>query len=1047
MIVLRALGTAEIDTGAATLTPSQEILFAAALYLILERGKRVSRARLASLLWPRVPEKARGHRLRQTIHQLKKLGILVRADRDNLELSRDDARSDIDDLSASDTVPVLIHDSLEFLPGYNPRLSESLRDWVDLRRDEAHAAATRLLVHEVDRSRLQADWLNVDATAAKCLSLDAYNETAVLAQAEAAAMRGGKRKAVSILDRYIAEVGPSQANLKLPATLLRRRIIERVPDRQALLNADPAFVGRQIEMEALARSLERARTGHGSATLIVGEPGIGKSRLTAELGRFADLQGAQVQRATCRRADIDRPLSLFVDIVPHLREMPGALGCAPETFAALRRLTEFDHRQGDQSHAADSELLFQSVRGALFDLLDSVSEERCLVILVEDIQWLDRVSATILASMVESCSTRSLFFLLNSRPGTDFLRLYTDTGNLEIIALAPLEAAASITLLRSVALRPGDELESEFVNWCLSVAEGNPFFLQELAHQWIETGRRHEAPPSVAKVLQERLSRLSEEGLRTLQSCAILGDHATVDRVERVLEYPSHQLLSAVEELSKSAMLRVSRDGQDSQIGQLQPRHDFLSSAAISHLSPVSRAFIHKRSAEVLENEFARETMPTALLWACANHRHHSGDRERAMSLSLSCAEHLLELGLAHDACTAFQRSLDFCLTDEQRLSVLPQLAFAFQLDGKWEKSQQVLRRCIELSTKGTQTTNSHNDFELLSLEARYNSRLDFATLLTEVMACVESPEATPAHRVRAAVLALKLATDFGTLETLDSIYQQISRFLNEGDVQESTRLEVQMIYRTMRGDRIVSREELWKFAEVVRQSNGEVAYSRALVTAASACRMSARYIEGLEFLSTAYDHAVSKKLHSRLIQILFPTVRMHITAGHFDKAKQVLVEAQEYPITSDNAWEQTEIYYMETRIAIEQSDWSTAAIAFSAIEGVQPTFSVTRVGNYFALELRLRLRQKAPKSVIESLVAKLEGTHMRMRRIGSQDFEAYSLYLGLCALGGRNKATRLLKEYVEHHRRSKWPLSTAVLRALNLEAVTEVGSGREFSL
>ena len=1034
MIVLRALGTAEIDTGVATLTPSQEILFAAALYLILERGKRVSRTRLASLLWPRVPEKPRAHRLRQTILQLKKVGIMPRVDRDNLQLSQHDVRCDLDDLSASDTATVLTHDSLEFLPGYNPRLSESLRDWVDLRREEAHAAATRLLVHEVDRSRLQADWLNVEATAAKCLSLDQYNETAVLAQAEAAAMRGGKRKAVSILDRYLAEVGPSQANISLPATLLRRRIVERIPDRQALLNADPAFVGRQGEMEALARSLERARIGHGSATLIVGEPGIGKSRLTAELGRFADLQGAQVQRASCRRADIDRPLSLFVDIVPQLREMPGALGCAPETFAALRRLTEFDQRQGDQSHAADSELHFQSVRAALFDLLDSVSEERCLVVLVEDVQWLDRVSATILASMVESCSTRNVFFLLNSRPGTDFLRQYRDAGILEIITLAPLEAAASVSLLQSVALRPGDELESEFVSWCLSVAEGNPFFLQELAHQWIETGRRHEAPPSVAKVLQERLSRLSEGGLRTLQSCAILGDHATIDRVERVLEFPSHQLLSAVEELSKSAMLRVSRDGQDSPIGQLQPRHDFLSSAAISHLSPVSRAFLHKRSAEVLEKEFAQETMPTALLWACASHRHHSGDRERAMSLSISCAEHLLEVGLAHDACTAFQRSLEFCITDDQRLSVLPRLAFASQLDGKWEKSLQVLRRCIELRTKGTQTKNTHNDFELLSLEARYNSRLDFATLLSEALCCVESPEATPAHRVRASVLALKVATDFGPLETLDSIYGQISPFLNESEVNEATRLEVQMVYRTMRGEKIVSRGELWEFAEVVRQSEGEVAYSRALVTAASACRMSARYVEGLEFLSTAYDHAVSKKLHSRLIQILFPTVRMHLTAGHFDEAKQVLVEAQKYPITSDNTWEQTEIYYMETRIAIEQGDWATAARAFSAIEAVQPTYSVTRAGNYSALELRIRLRQKAPRNVIESLTTKLEGTHMKMRRIGSQDFESYALYLGLCALGARKKATRLLREYVERHRRSRWPLARQVSSVLSIE-------------
>src|SRR3982074_309197 len=110
MIVLRALGTAEIDTGVTTLTPSQEIVFAAALYLILERGKRVSRARLASLLWPRVPEKARTHRLRQTILQLKKLGIMVRADRDNMQVSQFDARSDIEDLSGPDAAQALRKD-------------------------------------------------------------------------------------------------------------------------------------------------------------------------------------------------------------------------------------------------------------------------------------------------------------------------------------------------------------------------------------------------------------------------------------------------------------------------------------------------------------------------------------------------------------------------------------------------------------------------------------------------------------------------------------------------------------------------------------------------------------------------------------------------------------------------------------------------------------------------------------------------------------------------------------------------------------------------
>src|SRR5215210_6324342 len=297
MIVLRALGNAEIETAVTTLTPSREIVFAAALYLVLERGKRVSRTRLASLLWPRVAEKARAHRLRQTILQLKKLGMLVSADRDTLQLSQSDARSDIDEFLAEAASP-LKGESVEFLPGYNPNFSESLHDWVERKRGEVHATATRLLVREVEHARLQADWPSVEKIAAKCLTLDAYNEIAVLALAEAAAMRGGKQKAISILDRHIAEVGTNAPELKLPATLLRRRVVERIPDRPALLNADPPFVGRETEMNALSRSFGAARAGKGSATLVVGEPGIGKSRLAAELGRFAELQGATVQRAT-----------------------------------------------------------------------------------------------------------------------------------------------------------------------------------------------------------------------------------------------------------------------------------------------------------------------------------------------------------------------------------------------------------------------------------------------------------------------------------------------------------------------------------------------------------------------------------------------------------------------------------------------------------------------------------------------------------------------------------------------------------------------------
>lgn len=1037
MIVLRALGTSEIETEVATLTPSQEIVFAAALYLVLERGRRVSRARLASMLWPRIPEKKRAHRLRQTIFQMKKLGVVVNADRDNLQLAQHEARTDVDEVLLSAPATVLEHHSLEFLPGYNPRLSEALCDWVDSKRAEAHATATGVLVHALEQSRLQADWPKVERIAAKCLSLDSYNETAILAQAEAAAMRGGKRRAVSILDRYIADIGVTAADLHLPATLLRRRVVERIPDsRPALLNADPPFVGREVEMEVLTKRFTQARNGKGSAALLLGEPGIGKSRLCAELARFAELQGAQVQRATCRRTDVDRPLSLFVDIVPQLREMPGALGCDPETFTWLKRLTEFEQPSGDASRQGDADMLFQHVRAALFDLFDSVAEERCLVVLIEDVQWLDDASAKILSRMVEWGAARRLFFLMNSRPTDNAFLDYAEKAHLDTMVLGPLKPVAATAFLKSVALRPGDAPQPEFVNWCLAVAEGNPFFLQALAHQWIETGQRYDAPPSIAKVLQERLSRLSGEALQVLQACAVLGEHSTVDRVERVLEYHPHQLLSAIEELSKGAMLGTHVDRNDSPNELLQPRHDFLSSAAIGRLAPVSLAFLHRRSADVLEAEIAQDKMPTTLLWACASHRQHAGDRERALTLSMSCAEHLLELGLAGEACTAFLRSTDYCITDTQRLQVLPRLAFAFELDAEWEKCKQALRTCAQLFVKQDPANNQHNEFELLLLDARHRSALDFTTLLDETIPCVESINASSAHRVGAAVIAMKLATDCGRSDYVSSIYQRVSPLLNDRDVSERNRLELQIIYRTDMGDGLVPVEELARFADVARSTQGELGYSRALITAATACRRSGRYREGLDFVSKAFDHAIQSKLHARHLDIKLKSISLHIGAGAFDKAREVLQGIDRSQLGTGNPIRRNEILSNETRLALEEGNLANAVAAFESIDSPSSNFSMSRRGYYLALEVRIRLAQGAHSTTMRPLVDELEKAHVQLRASGTQDFEAHALYLGLCRLGEIERGKTLMRQFVSARRPSPLAPPQDILDALELGAM-----------
>src|SRR3954468_23956165 len=117
-VVLRSLGTAEIGTPVTTITPSQEIMFASSLYLILAGGKRTSRSQLASLLWPRATPKVAAHRLRQTILQLKKLGFAVLANRDTL-YCKTTPQMDFANVVQATGEPERQGSSLKFLPGYD----------------------------------------------------------------------------------------------------------------------------------------------------------------------------------------------------------------------------------------------------------------------------------------------------------------------------------------------------------------------------------------------------------------------------------------------------------------------------------------------------------------------------------------------------------------------------------------------------------------------------------------------------------------------------------------------------------------------------------------------------------------------------------------------------------------------------------------------------------------------------------------------------------------------------------------------------------------
>jgi DNA-binding SARP family transcriptional activator/tetratricopeptide (TPR) repeat protein len=1024
MIVLRALGTAEIDTGVTTLTPSQEIAFAAALYLILEGGKNVSRKRLASLLWPRVPEKARMHRLRQTILQLKKLGFVITADRNNLGCSLIDPSSDITELARTDTDALAAYASLEFLPGYGPSFSEPFRDWVDGQREDAHARITNRLVTGLNSARTRGDWSACDRFARQCRKLDPFNESAVLAQAEASAMRGAKTQAIEILDRYLVDVGSENPNLTVSASVLRRRITDRIPERTSITVRECAFVGRDLEMETLTRELLTARHGRGGVRLIRGEAGIGKSRLASELIKFATLEGIQTMRTGCRRSDVDRPLSVFVDLVPQLSELRGALGCSQETMSVLKGLTEFDGRATFSSVSVDDSMSAHTrMRAALFDLLDAVADERSVLVVVDDVQWLDASSVRLLAELLPWATNRKVFFALTERLGTKGLASHFSPDDLRLLTLGPLGSQFGEAIIAEILRESPRPTSSELIQRLLSVGEGNPFFLQELGNHWLETGKQRETPPSVTAVIDERLARLSTEALMVLQACAVLDMNATIERVEGVLEYQPHVLLSAIQELSVAGMLRSEGQSSTESGEPISVGHDLISTAALNRLAGVSLAFLHRRSGMVLERETLGDGARTAVLWACAFHWQNAGDRQRAFRTARSCAEHLLDVGLSRDAGQAFERVLEYCVTDDQRLFALSKLALSLQMCGRWDESKRVLHSSRQLQAKTAPNANPHDDVELGLFESRWRARLDHTSLLDELTACARADDASPNHRLMCALLGLKVAAGANDFDAMENLYVATAPILTHPTIAPACRLEVEVVYHSVCGDMQKAEQAADDLRRAVRDERDPRTRSRALSSVGTGYRRGGRTDDAVAVFNEAADLSFAHGFLTRMSVAILELVRLYLNSGNIPQARAYMNRLEPLAGADEDSYNCDGRHFYLTRLALAEGNIEEASARYNSVTATSYRNLVNWRAAVLALGVMIAIQQKASAEVIRQTVAELRTAHLQNRGTGGEDYEAYALIVGLRYCGDSEEAFRLLSEYATTHRRERWAL------------------------
>lgn len=1029
-IKLFVLGDAKIVTPERCLEPSAEFVFAVSLFFLLGKREPIARSALQELIWPNVPPKLAAHRLRQTLLKVRRCGLPIDpSGKTRLTLGTTEISRDYEDILSSASGDTVIETfSLDILPAYYPKISQPYSEWLDSTRLDIGGTLTRVVLGLIARARVQGNWAGVEIQSKRLLQFAPYNEEATLALAEAFAMRGEKLEAVRILDSYLSELGRGPNDLRLPASLMRRRIADRMPSVHNV-PSDIPLLAREGMMANLYELLQDVQSGQGRACILWGGPGIGKSRLLTEFLAFSSLQGVVSHRIYCRSSDAGHPLAALLELIPTLRGMRGAIGADPETLAYLETLTKHRPQSNvSQDGIRSDEAAYAQLDRAIADLLGAVSDESPFILAIEDSHWMDSASATIMARLIARLDKQPVLMVFTSRGFSDgpLASFASDVQHLSVPALNEKDSAE---LVHCVVRQRGHRITATYLRWCTTVAEGNPYFLQELANHLVETGDEQRAPPSLTAVLRQRLSRLSPDGLQLLQTCALLENHATLDVIEEVLGYEGHRLLQAINELATAGMLASELGkGSAGASNQLNSRHDLLSDTALMQLAPAARSYLHRRAARVLEAAIDKHG-DVSTLWSCAKHWQLAGDTPHALRLARSCAAHLLQAGLPHDASEAFDKAVAYCSDDAELLLVLEQQATAFFRCTAWHRVLETVSHARAIKRRLYPEMTGHDELELMELRAKWQT-LNWNEITKRCLVCLSAPEASPAHRVEAGVMALMIITFSGDKDGATKAFEAIDSVAHARDIPPALLLQARMVFHTNWGcfdEATIAAREL--VAEQKASGNvGEV--FRSLCNASVTFRAVGLFEDARNSLVDALAIADDHHLYLAKPRAISILANLSLELGSLAEARRWLSLLQETPIAVEDRLSQLELRTIGARIALLEGRADDAKLL---VERDLADFSIDQVphrrayGAALRVAIELALRQPVSREAIDELRA----AHHLTRSNVFQAFPTFALYAGLRSIGQSTEADTILGNYLQIYRREPWPAPIHLLSGL----------------
>ncbi|MBI2553085.1 MAG: AAA family ATPase, partial [Candidatus Rokubacteria bacterium] len=396
------------------------------------------------------------------------------------------------------------------------------------------------------------------------------------------------------------------------------------------------FVGRDAEVDQLRQALERAHAGHGQVVALVGEPGVGKSRLVWEFSHSHRTHGwlilesgsvsygkaspylpvIDLLKAYFKIQDRDDQREIRERVTGKLLTLDRALEPTLPVFLALLDVPVEDA----EWQVLEPAQRRQRTLGAVKRLLLRESQVQPLLVVFEDLHWIDAETQALLDTLVESLPTAKLLLLVNYRP--EYQHGWGSKTFYSQLRLDPLPPESAEGLLQ--ALLGDDATLQPLKPLLIERTEGNPFFLEESVRTLVETkalaGERGayrlvkalpgvQVPASVQAVLAARIDRLPPEDKGLLQSASAIGKDVPLALLQAIADLPEEALRRQLARLQAGEFLYETNLFPDL---EYTFKHSLTHEVTYQSLLHERQRALHARIVDAMETLYASRLMEQA---------------------------------------------------------------------------------------------------------------------------------------------------------------------------------------------------------------------------------------------------------------------------------------------------------------------------------------------------------------------------------------------------------------------------------------------------